>query len=46
MAMAAAPYLHPKLSAVELKPNERETGLNAEDVGIRVEFVQPPPRDD
>jgi hypothetical protein len=38
MAMAAAPYVHPKLSAVEAKPIEP-----AEDRCIRVEFVQPPP---
>jgi hypothetical protein len=41
MAMAAAPYLHPKLSAVEAKPNEPAA---AEVAGIRVEFVRPRPR--
>jgi hypothetical protein len=41
MAMAAAPYLHPKLSAVEPKPNEPAA---AEVHGIRVEFVRPRPR--
>jgi hypothetical protein len=41
MAMAAAPYLHPKMSPVEAKPNE----LNGAEVhGIRVVFVQPRPR--
>jgi hypothetical protein len=43
MAIAAAPYLHPKLSAVEAKPNEPGT---AEMCGIRVEFVRPRPRDE
>jgi hypothetical protein len=41
MAMAAAPYLHPKLSAVEAKPNAPAT---AEEYGIRVSFVRPRPR--
>ena len=40
MAMAAAPYLHPKLSAIEAKPNERSA---AEVHGIRVVFVRPRP---
>jgi hypothetical protein len=43
MAIAAAPYLHSKLSAVEAKPNEPST---AEMCGIRVEFVRPRPRDE
>jgi hypothetical protein len=38
MAIAAAPYLHPKLSAVEAKPNEPAA---AEKHGIRVVFVRP-----
>jgi hypothetical protein len=42
MAIAAAPYLHPKLSAIEPKP-EKPTG--AEEHGIRVVFVRPRPRD-
>jgi hypothetical protein len=37
MAIAAAPYLHPKLSAVEAKPDEPEKT----DFGIRIEFVRP-----
>jgi hypothetical protein len=38
MAMAAAPYLHPKVSPVEAKPNE----LNGAEVhGIKVTFVRP-----
>ena len=40
MAIAAAPYLHPKLSAVEAKPNEP---AGAEVHGIRVVFVRPRP---
>ena len=43
MAIAAAPYLHRKLSTVEAKPIEPAA---AEDRCIRVEFVQPRPRDD
>jgi hypothetical protein len=43
MAMAAAPYLHAKLTAVEAKPNEPST---AEVCGIRVEFVRPRPQDE
>ena len=43
MAMAAAPYLHPKMSAVEPKP---EQPAGAEDHGIRVVFVRPRPRDE
>jgi hypothetical protein len=38
MAMAAAPYLHPKMSADEAKANEPAA---AEVHGIRVEFVRP-----
>jgi hypothetical protein len=41
MAMAAAPYLHPKLSAIEVKPNELS---GAEVHGIRVTFVRPHPQ--
>jgi hypothetical protein len=41
MAMAAAPYLHPKVSPVEsAKPEQRS---DAEKFGIRVTFVRPPP---
>jgi hypothetical protein len=40
MAIAAAPYLHPKVSAVEAKPNEPAA---AEVAGIRVVFVRPRP---
>jgi hypothetical protein len=41
MVMAAAPYLHPRLSAVEPKPNEPEA---SEAPDIQVAFVRPPPR--
>jgi hypothetical protein len=43
MAISAAPYLHPKISAVEPKPEKPAT---AEDHCIRVEFVWPRPRRD
>jgi hypothetical protein len=43
MAMAAAPYLHPKVSPVEAKPNELS---GAEVHGIRVTFVKPPQYED
>jgi hypothetical protein len=36
MAIAAAPYLHPKLSAVETKPDEPQKS----DFGLRIEFVR------
>jgi hypothetical protein len=42
MAMAAAPYLHPKLSSVEAPKAEQPS--SAEKYGIRVEFVRPRPR--
>jgi hypothetical protein len=42
MAMAAAPYLHPKLSSVE--PAKAEQLSPAEKHGIRVVFVRPGPR--
>src|SRR6516165_8579829 len=42
MAMAAAPYLHPKVSPVEAAKAERLS--DAEKYGIRVVFVRPPPR--
>jgi hypothetical protein len=38
MAVAAAPYLHAKMSAVEPKP---EKPAGAEERGIRVVFVRP-----
>jgi hypothetical protein len=41
MAMAAAPYLHPKLSTVEAKQTEPET---PEAPHIQVTFVRPRPR--
>ena len=41
MATAAAPYLHPKLSAVEPKPDKAEA---SEDRHIRVTFVRAPPQ--
>jgi hypothetical protein len=41
MAMAAAPYLHPKMSPVEAKANEPE---RSEPTEIRVRFVRPRPR--
>jgi hypothetical protein len=43
MAIAAAPYLHPKMSAVEPKP---EKPAGAEEHGIRVVFVRPRLRDE
>jgi hypothetical protein len=43
MAIAAAPYLHPKMSAVEPKP---EKPAGAEEHGIRVVFVRPQPHED
>jgi hypothetical protein len=42
MAMAAAPYLHPRLSSVEAARAEQPS--SAEKYGIRVEFVRPRPR--
>jgi hypothetical protein len=41
MAMAVAPYLHPKMSPVEAKANEPEQSEANE---IRVTFVRPRPR--
>jgi hypothetical protein len=41
MAMAAAPYLHPKVSPVEGRTNEPERSEPSE---IRVTFVRPRPR--
>jgi hypothetical protein len=41
MAMAAGPYLHPKVSPVEAKSNEPERSEPSE---IRVTFVRPRPR--
>src|SRR5215469_10847454 len=41
MAMAAAPYLHPKVSPVEAAKPEQLSP--AEKHGIRVVFVRPPP---
>jgi hypothetical protein len=41
MAVAAAPYLHPKLSSVEAAKPEQPSA--AEKYGIRVRFVRPPP---
>jgi hypothetical protein len=41
MAMAAAPYLHPKLSTVEPKQSEPEL---FEAPNIQVTFVRPRPR--
>jgi hypothetical protein len=41
MAMAAAPYLHPKVSPVEAAKPEQLS--DAEKYGIRVTFVRPPP---
>src|SRR6516165_7799467 len=42
MAIAAAPYLHPKVSPVEAAKAERPSP--AEQHGIRVVFVRPQPR--
>ncbi len=47
MAMAAAPYLHPRVSSIDnvaVAVGGHESG--AENVGIRVTFVKPPPVDD
>ena len=44
MAMAAAPYLHPKVSPVEAAKPERLS--DAERYGIRVVFVRPGARDE
>jgi hypothetical protein len=44
MAMAAAPYLHPKVSPVEAAKTEQPS--LAEKYGIRVVFVRPRPRDE
>jgi hypothetical protein len=44
MAMAAAPYLHPKVSPVEAAEPEQRS--DAEKYGIRVTFVRPPQRDE
>ena len=44
MAMAAAPYLHPKVSPVEAAKAEQLS--HAEKHGIRVVFVRPPPHED
>jgi hypothetical protein len=41
MAIAAAPYLHPKVTPVEAKRNELS---GAEVHGLRVTFVKPDPR--
>src|ERR1700751_6080134 len=43
MAIAAAPYLHPKLSAVAPTPEKPSA---TEERGIRVVFVRPRPRDE
>jgi hypothetical protein len=42
MAMAAGPYVHPKVSPVEAAKTEQLS--QAEKYGIRVEFVQPRPQ--
>ena len=44
MAMAAAPYLHAKLSPVETTKTEHLSDV--EKHGIRVTFVRPPPHED
>jgi len=44
MAMAAAPYLHPRLSSVEATKGEQPS--LAEKYGIPVEFVRPRLRDE
>jgi hypothetical protein len=43
MAMAAAPYLHPKVSPVEAAKPQQQLS-DAEKYGIRVVFVRPGPR--
>jgi hypothetical protein len=47
MAMAAAPYLHSRLNAIDGGPNERKTSEvpDAKDVGIQVTFVRPSRRE-
>jgi hypothetical protein len=43
VAMAAAPYLHPKLSSIDAKLNAPEKDEGTEEaVSIRVSFVAPP----
>src|SRR5262245_35072479 len=44
MAMAAAPYVHPKVSPVDAAKTEQLS--RAEKYGIRVTFVRPPPHED
>ena len=44
MAMAAAPYLHPKVSPVEAAKPEQPS--DAQKYGIRVVFVRPQPHED
>jgi len=44
MAMAAAPYLHPKVSPVEAAKTEQLSP--AEKHGIRITFVRPPRHED
>ena len=44
MAMAAAPYLHPKVSPVEAPKAEQLS--SAEKCGIQVVFVRPQPHED
>jgi len=48
MAMAAAPYLHSKLSPIDGESNERKTSgvPDARHVGIQVTFVRPSRRED
>src|SRR5262249_10134182 len=45
MAMAAAPFLHSKVSPVEPAATTEQLSL-AEKYGIRIEFVRPRPRDE
>jgi hypothetical protein len=44
MAMAAAPYLHPKMSTVEATSTSSCREREPEPVTIQVNFVRPPPR--
>lgn len=47
MAMAAAPYVYPKLSAIEAKltPGLNPDGTMQEERGLRIEFVVPTRRE-
>ncbi len=46
MAMAAAPYLHPRVASNSIDSIAIAAQSGAENVGIRVTFVKPPRVDD